>query len=1026
MKPVQKFLLIVTIGFLLTGKSNAQFQTEELGRGLVAVATEDGVYLGWRLLDSDADSVSFNIVRGQEKINTEPITATTNFLDSTGTVSDQYFVVSLLDGVEQDLSKIVYPWQQNYLTIPLQRPAGGTTPDNVNYDYNANDCSVADLDGDGEYEIVLKWDPSNSKDNAHEGHTGNIIMDGLEMDGTLLWRLDLGVNIRAGAHYSPFMVYDLDGDGIAEVTCRTAPGSKDGTDAFISDGPAASADHNADYRNSSGYILTGPEYLTVFNGSDGSEIATTNLEPDRGSVGDWGDTYGNRVDRFLAAVVHLGGDNPSVVWARGIYTKVEIAAWDLVDGELEMRWIFKSQEGYPDWSGMGSHNLSVADVDGDNKDEIIYGNCAIDDDGTGLWTLRTEISTPYPWTGDAMHVADIIPERPGLEKWGCGEGDYNPFSHLVDAATGEVLWLTANGDGERATAGDLVEGFFGMECWGGTDGLRSADNQYVGPVPSSTNHVVWWDGDLGRELLNATDIRKYGGGYLLIADGCSSNNGTKANPCLQADILGDWREEVIWRTSDNNNLRVYTTTDLTEYRIKTLMHDPVYRLGVAWQNVSYNQPPHTSFFLGFGMFTPDSLRPPAKPLNIRATAWDDTVQIAWDENSDLDLAGYRLYRGKSPDSLSLLSDVGTANSYLDTDVTNDSTYYYAVVAYDTDNNESVYSDIVQATPTIRPATPTGISYRFDTNSIMLIWDNQDFENISTINIYRAETEEMTFELINTLNKSLNTYIDEQLTTGKTYYYKISVTDTNDIESFPTGVQTITPGSSFTFQSEDASLIGTVYVENNHLGFHGTAFTNFESNNSAVEFTNMPGFGGGDRTLIFRYALGNTDRTGNLIVNGDSKSLTMRGTGEWTNYVIDSVAVNLNDGYDNTIRFEATGNDYGNLDEITIVPRAITDVEIVDNRKSIPTEFQLYQNYPNPFNPQTTISFALPKAAAVSITLYDVKGRLVRELVNERYQAGIHKITLDGTNLASGVYFVHSRVWLPGKQAFFTKKMILLK
>jgi rhamnogalacturonan endolyase len=1022
MKQMKRIFLTIAIYFIFSNLTMSQeFQPENIGRGVVAVVLQDGgVYISWRLLATDPDSISFNVYRGVSKINQEPIASNTNFVDTEGTGVDVYSVVPVIGGVEQEASQEISPWDQNYLTISLQRPDGGQTPDDVNYTYSPNDASVGDLDGDGEYEIVLKWDPSNSKDNAQDGYTGNVYLDGLEMDGTLLWRIDLGINVRAGAHYDPFMVYDLNGDGMAEIVCRTAPGTKDGSGELISDGPADSADHNADYRNSSGYILSGPEYLTVFNGSDGTEMVTASLEPARGSVASWGDSYGNRVDRFLAAVLHLGGENPSFIWARGIYEKTEITAWDLVNGELVKRWHFKSTEGYSDWEGMGGHNLSIADVDNDNKDEIIYSNCAIDDDGKGLWTLRSAIGKQ---TSDAMHLADILPDRPGLEKWGCHEGS-GPGSGLVDAATGEVLWLTANGDVGRATAGDLVEDYFGMECWGGTDGLRNANNEYAGPTPSSTNHVVWWDGDLGRELLDATNIRKYGGGILLLAEGCSSNNGTKANPCLQADLFGDWREEVIWRTSDNNSLRIYTTTDFTEYRIKTLMHNPVYRLGIAWQNDSYNQPPHTSFFLGFGMFTPDSLRPPARPVNVRAVAWDDTVQIEWDENSDVDLAGYRIYRGRSVDSLSLLIDVGTATSYLDTDVTNDTTYYYAVVAYDTDNNESKYSDIVQATPSVRPVTPGGITYRFDSNSILLIWDSQDFENISSVNIYRSETEGMVFELIETLNKSITTYTDEQLTTGQIYYYKITVTDTNNIESFPTDVQSITPGSSYTFQSEDATLIGTVYVETNHVGYNGTAFTNFEVSNSAVEFTYMPGFGGGDRTLFFRYALGSDNRTGSLIVNGNTNSLTMVGTGEWTNYVYDSVGVTLNAGYNNRIRFATIGNDFGNLDEIIIVPSSITGVVSEDN--NIPTEFLLYQNYPNPFNPQTTISFALPEAAAVSINIYDINGRLIRKLVNENYQAGVHNILFDGTNLASGVYFVHSIIQPPGKQEVFTKKIILMK
>ena len=1025
MKQIQRIIFAVGLTFFLTAQvSSQEFRLETLDRGLVAVALQDsGVYLGWRFLGTEPDSIGFNVYRDDIKLNNEPVIKTTNYVDSSGSVSDTYHVIPVIGGVEQTSSNIAGVWNQNYLTVPLQRPTGGTTPSG-DFTYNANDASVGDLDGDGDYEIVLKWDPSNSKDNSQEGHTGNIILDAYEMDGTHLWRLDLGVNIRAGAHYTPFLVYDLDGDGIAEIICRTAPGSKDGSGTFISDGPADSADHNADYRNISGYILSGPEYLTVFNGSDGSELVTNDLEPARGNVGDWGDTYGNRVDRFLAAIVHLGGENPSIIWARGIYEKTELAAWDLVEGELVLRWHFKTQEGYSDWEGMGSHNLSVGDVDGDNKDEIIYGNCAIDDDGTGLWTLRNSIGKA---TGDAMHLADIIPEKPGLEKWGCAEGS-GPGSHLVDAASGEVLWLTDPGDVGRATAGDLVPDFLGMECWGGTDGLRSANNEYAGPYPSSTNHVVWWDGDLGRELLDATNIRKYGGDVLLLADGCSSNNGTKSNPCLQADLFGDWREEVIWRTSDNNNLRIYTTIDFTKHRIRTLMHDPVYRLAVAWQNASYNQPPHTSFYLGYEMFTPDSLWPPSKPRDIKAEAWADSVQIEWAANTELDLVGYSIFRGLSADSLILLEDVGLNTFYVDTNVVNDITYFYAVAAYDQDGNSSVYSEIVEATPTIRPSTPSGVDYRYDSNSILLIWASQDFDNISTVNIFRFLNPQSGFVLLSSQDKSTTTYIDANLNTGRSYTYQITVTDTSGKESFPTEKLSIIPRESFTMQAEDANYIGTIFVENNHIGYNGTAFVNFDGNNSGVEFTHIPGFGGGERVMIFRYALGNANRSGALVVNGNTSGLTMQGTGEWTNWVIDSIGINLNEGYDNTIRIETTGSDFGNLDEITIVLRALTSIEHNAN-ESIPSRYELYPNYPNPFNPQTTVSFGLPEAASVNISVYDIEGRLVSTLVKENYHAGIHKIEFNAANLATGVYFVQSQMLSSngqGAQYRFTRKIILLK
>lgn len=1022
MKRVKCIISIITI--LLIGNNSllvAQpFQPENIGRGPVAVALQDsGVFISWRLLASDSDSVKFNVYRGAIKINEEPISNSTNFIDYQGTVNDSYSIVSVIDGVEQVFSERVTPWNQNYKTIPLQRPAGGQTPDGVNYTYSPNDASVGDLDGDGEYEIVLKWDPSNSKDNSQSGYTGNVYLDGLKMDGTLLWRIDLGRNIRAGAHYTQFIVYDLDGDGKAEIACKTADGTIDGKGNVIGDA-------NADYRNSSGYILSGPEYFTIFSGQTGEALATTDYIPGRGDVGSWGDTYGNRVDRFLACIAYLDGEHPSVVMCRGYYRSSDgtkgrtvLAAWDYRNGQLTNRWVFNAVRGgeNSEYTGQGNHNLSVADLDGDGKDEIVYGAMAVDDNGTALWNSGLG-------HGDAMHVSDIDPDRPGLEVWKVNEGG-DHGSALLEGRTGNIIWATgAQGDVGRGVSANLDDSQEGMECWGGTDGLRSAKNVKVGPNPPSSNFVIWWDGDLARELLDNNNIRKYGGTnpILLLADSCSSNNGTKATPCLQADLFGDWREEVIWRTSDNNSLRVYTTTIETPYRLVTLMQDRQYRLSIAWQNVGYNQPPHTSFFVGKSMFIPANLRPPSVPQNIRGIAWNDTVLVEWDANVDSDLAGYILYRGKSRDNFTDSADVGNTTRYLDTNVTNDTTYYYAVVAYDFDGNKSGRSEIIEVTPTVRPDPPTNISYRFDSNSILLIWEYQNLANISKINIYRSETADMASPTIYTIDKNLNTFIDSNLTTGKTYYYALTVTDSNQVESLRSDVLSITPGDSFTFQAENAVIIGTVSMDNNHLGYHGTAFANFDPSNSAVEFTKMPGFGGGNRTLIIRYSLGNTNRTGNLIVNGNTTSLTMRTTGDWDTWVYDSIGVTLQSGFENTIRFATTGNDFGNLDEITIVPRVITAVESEDNVTHSPSEFHLYQNYPNPFNPTTTIRFSLPRNSNVKIAVYDVLGRVVANLVNGNYDAGYHNVVFNASNLTSGIYFY--RIEASGYVS--VKKLMLLK
>jgi autotransporter-associated beta strand protein len=623
---------------LITPAAFAQRQMELLGRGVVAVRTgPSSAYVGWRLLGTDPEHTGFNLLRSANggalvQLNGALITSSCNFADSTinFAVSNAYFLQPVVGAVTQALSApfglAVNPATQQYLNLPLQRPAGGTTADGVPYTYNANDCSAADLDGDGEYEIVLKWDPTNSKDNSQSGFTGNVFLDAYKLNGTRLWQIDLGQNIRAGAHYTQFMVYDLDGDGRAELACKTAPGTKDGLGNYL-DGNASFTV----YTNSSGYILSGPEYFTIFDGLTGANLWTTNYVVPRGNVSDWGDSYGNRVDRFLAAVAYLDGVRPSVVMCRGYYTRTALAAWDWRNGVLTQRWVFDTGHSggpYSAYKGQGNHQLSVADVDADGRDEIIFGACTINDDGTGLYTMGLG-------HGDALHVSDLDPARPGYERWGIHETASTPGSALTDTATGEVIWLTGNADVGRGVAADLNAAFPGAEVWGGTDGLRSVDNQSAGGSPSSSNFAVWWDADLLRELENSTSVTKYGGGTLLSASDAASNNSTKSTPALSADFFGDWREEVIWRTADNQNLRIYTTTTLATNRIVTLMHDPQYRVAVAWQNVAYNQPPHPGFYIGPGMSPPPVPQVSAADLVWRgggANTWDTGGTANWFTN----------------------------------------------------------------------------------------------------------------------------------------------------------------------------------------------------------------------------------------------------------------------------------------------------------------------------------------------------------------------------------------------------------
>jgi len=586
-------------------------QMENLGRGVVAVNMGDGnVWISWRLLGTDPENTAFNLYRrtgshAAVRLNSSPILGPTCFVDTGVDLADSnaYSVRSIFNGREQragrEFRPAANPPVRPYLSIPLKTPDG----------YTPNDASAGDLDGDGEYEIVVHQ-TGRSRDNAQAGITDPPILQAYRLDGTFLWEINLGKNIREGAHYTQFMVYDLDGDGFAEIVCKTADGTTDGKGRVIGD---PSADYvNRDNNDKQGKVLDGPEFLTVFEGKTGAALATTDYIPPRGNVAAWGDDYGNRVDRFLAGVAYLDGERPSVVMCRGYYTRTVLAAWNWRDGKLTRIWTFDSDDGTPgndQYREQGNHQLSVGDVDGDGKDEIVYGACVIDHDGKGLYSTGRG-------HGDALHFSDLDPDRPGLEMFQVHETpSVSAAGDFRDAESGVLIWgLPSDRDAGRGMAANIDPRYKGYQCWSApSDGLYSCTGERITDrKPSSCNFAVWWDGDLLRELLDRNIINKWNWTdgtetNLLTAEECTANNGTKATPALCADLFGDWREEVIWRTVDNQELRVYTTTIPAQHRLYTLMHDPQYRLAIAWQNVAYNQPPHPGFYFGEGM------APPARP-----------------------------------------------------------------------------------------------------------------------------------------------------------------------------------------------------------------------------------------------------------------------------------------------------------------------------------------------------------------------------------------------------------------------------
>ncbi len=1005
---------------LMTYEAYGQRNMEYLTRGLVAVKTSDFVFLSWRMFATDHDSVRFNLYRNDTLVNPTPIKGISNYVDSSGSGSSIYYLETIYDLATTEISTPIKVWQELYQTIHLQSPGEA---------YYPNDASAADLDGDGELEIIIKMQTSNP-DNTGDDICDPVILQAYKLDGTLLWSIDLGVNIRAGAHYTQLMVYDLDGNGFAEVACKTAPGTMDATGEYLSKGPAATDDDNADYRNADGLILTGPEYLTVFDGLTGKELSTVEYIPVRGDdLRVWGDDWGNRVDRFLACVAYFD-TIPSLVMCRGYYTgnnggrtetmgRTVLAAWDFSNDSLVNRWTFNADYTGENstYTGQGNHNLGVADVDNDGKDEIIYGAMAVDDDGTGLWTTGLG-------HGDAMHVSDIDPDRPGLEKWGITESTSTSGSQLLDARTGEIIWGTPAGDIARGVSADVSADFYGMECWGGTDGLRSCNNEYVGHAPSSANFVIWWDGDLLRELLDGVTVSKYntsGDISLFSAEGCMSNNSTKATPNFSGDIIGDWREEMVFRTLDNQALRIYTTITPTEYVIYTLLQDPQYRLALVWQNVGYNQPPHPGFYLGHGMDL-DSLPVPDIQVHqvdapfIRITSPVEGLELGL--GLDLNVIVHAIGISDTnktiiiSDGITPLDTIFSAPYYTSISGLTSGDYSLLASAYDVEGN-------LMISDTISISVDEGYPYV----SITSPADGHTFlpQDSITITALAYDTDGSIDSVAFYINNS-------RLSAFLTYPYSVKIESPgvgihelkaiaydNDAKFTESEVIQVEVGVMSLIQETDTGYCGTTngisWIESNHPGYTGAGFVNTDNVLGiqiiwAVDFPES-----GLYKFEWRYASTN-DRPGRLLLNDALVSdVPFTGNGDWDIWQTSSVNANAYSGITKITLEAAVGDGLPNIDYLIIYSlESDEQVNVLSCDSIFPpddvtlSEISVTGPEVFPIPAQDYINIRLRDRTEIinDISIYSIDGRKILttgKIINNQSRIAL-------TGMQNGIYLIH--------------------
>ncbi len=569
--------------------------TEKLDRGVVAMPMPGNqVYVGWRLLADDPEDIAFNLYRSAADsafaiVNDEPIAATCDFVDGSPVLGleNTYAVIAVAGGAEGEhiTSDPVTPSEEGrpYISIPLQG------------DHDFQKAAIADLNGDGRYDYVIKQ-PNANVDPWHlywKPSPSTYKIEAYLSDGTFLWRKDLGWAVEQGIWYSPMIVYDLDGDGRAEVCLKTGP--------------------DGDPRDEEGKVQSGDEWVSVLDGMTGEEIARADW-PARGEFPSY-----NYASRNQMCVAYLDGKTPCLITERGTYNGMMVVAYQLRDGELEELWRWRDRDEGGRYRGQGAHSMHAVDIDGDGRDEVFLGSSVLDATGAGLWSTGR---------GHCDHhfVGDIDPTRPGMEVYyGYETRQSEGGCLMVDAATGEELWALDEPTTHVHATGmcaDIDGSRPGMECYSGEKDfpekkwLWAASGELIemvdlgGLAPRS----CYWDADLQRELMRGGRIYDY--------KGQTHQEGIEGRLISVADILGDWREELI--TTVEGELRVYTTTIRARDRRVCLMQDPIYRMDVAIQAMGYTQQPMTTNCLSAGQASL-TVAAPEEPVELGKPV---TVEVA--------------------------------------------------------------------------------------------------------------------------------------------------------------------------------------------------------------------------------------------------------------------------------------------------------------------------------------------------------------------------------------------------------------